>query len=120
MTPIINPWSIYWINVLSMANEIAQVVALLSFISIILLGLVFLFAYYLDETERKIINRLFVIACIILGVSFLTFTFVPDKETMYTMFFLKYVTPDNINIGAEGLKSMFDYIVEAVSKLMEG
>lgn len=42
----------------------------------------------------------------------------PDKETLYTMLVFNYITPNNIDLGVENVKTLIDYVVETIQKLI--
>ena len=111
MEPIISPWTIYWINVLSNLNFLAQTI---SCISVVLL-LVLIPAYFcidISEDTRDRIIRIFKITIVVFVISALCTVFIPAKNDMIGMLVLSYITPDNINL-------VQDNMVEFVKRIMD-
>ena len=121
MKPIINPWSIYLINVLSGLKNIfmAAVVAAI-FVGI---GNAIYFLIVIDNTyhdKDKILNikKYFKKSVIGLIISALLVVITPSKDTMYTMLALDNLTTDNIQaIGKTG-KDVIDYVSDQIDKIV--
>lgn len=112
---IINPWVFYLIDVLSTANDMTVT---LSWISLIV-GAAALFIMgdrYWTEAEKKMLKKVFKTALITAIVSSLTFTFIPSKETMYTMIVADNVTYENVELATDAIKDSVDYIFEKLGE----
>lgn len=129
MNPIINPWSIYLINVLSGLKNffIAAVVAAI-FVGIgsaIYFLTVIADPYYDEDDEKdqnKILNikKCFKKSIVGLIISALLVVITPSKDTMYTMLALDNLTTDNIQaIGKTG-KDVIDYVSDQIDKIVNG
>ena len=129
MNPIINPWSIYLINVLSGLKNffIAAVVAAI-FVGIgsaIYFLTVIADPYYDEDDEKdqnKILNikKCFKKSVVGLIISALLVVIAPSKDTMYTMLALNNLTTDNIQaIGKTG-KDVIDYVSDQIDKIVNG
>ena len=129
MNPIINPWSIYLINVLSGLKNIfiaAVVAAILGGIVNAIYFLIVIDDPYYDKDNEKYQNKIlnikkcfkkFVVGLII---SALLVVITPSKDTMYTMLALDNLTTDNIqSIGKTG-KDVIDYVSDQIDKIVNG
>lgn len=111
MEPIISPWIFYLIEVLGALKEVGWACCFISGVGFIVF---FVMASEINvETIRKIIR--WPIIGIIVGV--ILTIFMPSEETMIKMLVASFVTPDNIELGVEGVKAIFDYIVETAAEL---
>lgn len=129
MNPIINPWLIYLINVLSGLKNIfivAVVVAIFVGIGSVICFLIVIDNSYYDEDDEKDQNKILnIIKCFkksIVGliISALLVVIAPSKDTMYTMLALDNLTTDNIQaIGKTG-KDVIDYVSDQIDKIVNG
>lgn len=120
MEPIISPWILYWINVLGNLKDFAGVGVILVIIGGI--GLGFLVTSFMDQVLEwdgdkiiKFVKKWAVGVGILLIITTLLDLFIPNQETLYSMLALNYITPDNIALGVDGIKSIIDYIFEAAA-----
>lgn len=139
MEPIINPWTIFWLQALINLDKLNQFV----FFIILFLDALWLFNFiaikgaidkynsylevgykelnytsmskeeeYLNAKKEMDLLKKFKIPLIVLTTfSFLCIIFIPSKEMMITIVASSYVTPDNINIANEVFKAnLNDYV----------
>lgn len=129
MNPIINPWSIYLINVLSGLKNIfivAVAAAILVGIGNAIYFLIVIDSPYYNEDDEKDQNKILNIkkcfkkSVVGLIISALLFVITPSKDTMYTMLALDNLTTDNIQaIGKTG-KDVIDYVADQIDKIVNG
>lgn len=129
MNPIINPWSIYLINVLSGLKNIFVVAVAAAILVGIGNAIYFLIVidspYYNEDDEKdqnKILNikKCFKKSVVGLIISALLVVIAPSKDTMYTMLALDNLTTDNIQaIGKTG-KDVIDYVADQIDKIVNG
>ena len=117
MEPIISPWVLYWVSVLSNVNYVLSVVNGLSITIIVIIGGIRLVDYINHENGDEIVImpnwlKYLKICLIIICISSLLCIFIPDKQTMISMIAVSYITPDNINVST-------DYVVELVQRIAE-
>ena len=108
MEPIISPWIFYLIEVLDTLKEVGWVCCIMGGIGFIVL---FVIATKLNvdvETMRKIAR--WPIISIIVGI--ILTIFIPSEETMIKMLVASFIAPDNVELGVEGVKAIFEYIIE--------
>lgn len=129
MNPIINPWSIYLINVLSGLKNFfiaAEVAAIFVGIGSAIYFLTVISNPYYDENDEKDQNEILNIkkcfkkSVVGLIISALLVVITPSKDTMYTMLALDNLTTDNIQaIGKTG-KDVIDYVSDQIDKIVNG
>lgn len=129
MNPIISPWSIYLINVLSGLKNIfiaAVVAAIFVGIGSAIYFLTVIADPYYDEDDEKDQNKILNIkkcfkkSVVGLIISALLVIIAPSKDTMYTMLALDNLTTDNIQaIGKTG-KDVIDYVSDQIDKIVNG
>jgi ABC-type Na+ efflux pump permease subunit len=108
MEPIISPWIIYVIRVLSSLHDIAMVFLT---ISCILAIIMFLLAIFEEAEElQKYLKMAVIIAAVCGGVAII----IPDKDTMIAMMAVSYITPDNIQLVQGNIVDFVRQISEAV------
>lgn len=127
MNPIISPWSIYLINVLSGLKNIfivAVAAAILVGIGNAIYFLIVIDSPYYNEDDEKDQNKILNIkkcfkkSVVGLIISALLFVITPSKDTMYTMLALDNLTTDNIQaIGKTG-KDVIDYVADQIDKIV--
>lgn len=110
MKPIISPWIVYIIDILSSFYMISWIIALVGFLALIIFPMV-------ADTEgmdkdriikyEKRIGAVFII-------STLLWIFIPSQKTMLTMLVLQYTTPDNISLVQTNIIDFIQNIVQAV------
>ena len=114
MKPIINPWVVYFAHLFSNI-QILFTILLLASVSVLVISFISEFDFINSDKIGKFIK----ILVIIISVSGLVLTFIPDKETVYTMIVLDQLTEDNINsIGKTG-KDVIDYVTDKIEALEE-
>lgn len=134
MEYIVNPKIFYWMNVLdNFKITIGILIAALS-IAIISDVIVIVVNYFegrdykdckdedgnpTDSDWRNFLLALKILKCIapILVVLVLLVIFIPSKEAMIEMLIAKFATVENVNGSIDALKSVVDYIVEAIGSL---
>ena len=139
MEPIINPWTIFWLQALINLDKLNQ----FAFFIILFLDALWLFNFiaiksaidkynsylevgykelnytsmskeeeYLNAKKEMDLLKKFKIPLIVLTTfSFLCIIFIPSKEMMIAIIASSYVTPDNINAANEVFKTnLNDYV----------
>jgi hypothetical protein len=105
MEPIISPWIIYAISVLSSVKFILMLGCVVS-------SIVWGMSIILNEEDgAKILFKYSSIAFI---VCIMPTILIPSKETMLTMLTLHYVTPDNLSLVQNNVVEFIQEIVEAL------
>lgn len=108
--PIIDPMLFYWISVfnsLKLVFIVLFVVSVIGFVGF----LVFSFDEYVDGNRVKITRDIFAVLAVMSAIGLI---FIPSKETMIEMLIAKYATVENAEWTIENIKSIADYIVNAI------
>lgn len=143
MEPIINPWTIFWLQALINLDKLNQ----FAFFIILFLDALWLFNFivikdaidkynsylevgykelnytsmskeeeYLNAKKEMDLLKKFKIPLIVLTIfSFLCIIFIPSKEMMIAIIASSYVTPDNINAANEVFKSNLNNYVNIIA-----
>lgn len=110
MTPIINPWLFYLIDLITNL-KLAFFVAPLLFLAFLVIYL----GVTVDDGET--INAKWIKTFIIFTTVSLTLAFLlPSKKTCYQMMAASQVTEENIKSAEEVIKDSVDYIFEKINK----
>ncbi len=109
MEPIINPWIVYGIDVISKLSVVAFITVIASLVGMLIFAMNDS-TYGNDEQE----NRIFKILLIVFLVATVFLVILPSKDTMLTMLALHYVTPDNIQAVQGNIVDFVNQIAHAV------
>ena len=112
MEPIINPWIFYFMNLADGFRGAGYVITIIAFA----VGVISLVAYNIDEGGLMPWKYLkwFVIAFVAGGAMSIL---IPSQETITKMLVASFITPDNVELGVEGVKAIFDYIITTAAEL---
>lgn len=117
MTPIINPWLFYFVDVIGNFKSACFVLVLLivigfGAITIIEIGEA---VDELELDEAKVIKNLKKMAIVV--VLLMTFTMLlPSKKTCYQMIIASQVTEENVKKAEDVIKDSVDYIFEKINE----
>ena len=114
MEPIINPWIVYGIDVISKLSVVAFIMVIASLIGVLIFAMNDS-TYGNDEHE----NKIFKILLIVLLVATVFLVILPSKDTMLTMLALYYVTPDNIQAVQGNIVDFVSQIAQAVKDVKQ-
>lgn len=101
MDPIISPWVIYLVSVLTKLNTAAFIVAMFSVVIIF-------WAWVFGEKAKINIKNV----VIVLIISIVLTIIIPDRQTMLSMLTLSFITPNNIGIAE-------DHVIDLITKIMD-
>ena len=101
MEPIVSPWIIYLVSVLTKLNMASFIVAMFSVVIIF-------WAWIFGEKTKINIKSV----VIVLITSIVLTIIIPDRQTMLSMLTLTFITPNNIGIAE-------DHIIDLVTKIMD-
>ena len=111
---IINPSWFYWVQVVDTLGLIATVFFAISLIG----GIIFLVGRWVGvydyDDERRFYKKVCKIVLPVFIISLLAMVLIPSKETLIEMQIAKYATYENAAWTVESIKSIVDYIIEAV------
>lgn len=113
--PIINPITIYLMNVMSKIGEMAPFILIFS---VFILALLFVTPPARNNSEDKRQHKVIMkIATVTATISLFLSIFIPSRDTMIAMIVAKHVTIENIQSGQEIVKGSIDYIFEKINEL---
>lgn len=124
---IINPSLFYWVNVVEKLACVCTIAA-------IVLGIASMAGTAIMMTNNALINefpsictsekntnaalkKLVPIGWILTAICLLALIFLPSKETLITMMVAKYATYENASLTVDALKSVVDYIIQAIQSV---
>lgn len=119
MTPIINPWIFYLIDIGGNLGKLC--------VSMIITGMIFFIVHLialglsycdgdLSENEEKIFLKWFKRLLTIITIGIVGVVFIPSRETMYTMLVAQTVTYENVESVGETIKDSVDYIFDKINE----
>ena len=113
MEPIISPWIFY---LMSIADGLKIFGGISAFIgAVVAIGMYTFFGFEHDEIAPWKYTK-FPIIITIIGL--IICLFVPSQEIMTKMIVASFITPDNIELGVEGIKSIFEYILTTTIEII--
>lgn len=112
MEPIINPWIFYFMSLADGFRAAGYILSITAFGA----GVVSILVYNMENDGLMPWKYLkwFVIAFVAGGAISI---FIPSQEVITKMLVASFITPDNIELGVEGVKAIFDYIVTTAAEL---
>jgi len=114
--PIISPWVLYWISVLSNLTQLLIVGIVITLSAILTLWLFHGLSYDGDIEKAKKPTKPLVIATIVLSA---LLVFIPTTETMYGMLVLEQITAENLNAVQKSSTELIDYLIEKIDTVLE-
>lgn len=117
MTPIINPWLFYLVDVIGNFKSACFVLILLIVIGFGVITLIEIgeAADELELDEAKVIKNLKKMAIVV--VLLMTFNMLlPSKKTCYQMMIASQITDNNIQKAEDVIKNSVDYIFEKINE----
>nr|DAF10652.1 MAG TPA: hypothetical protein [Caudoviricetes sp.] len=112
MTPIINPWLFYLVDVI---DSFKFAIFLLLILFTLIFGVQAIIENNNEEDEVKVIKaikKMFIVATLVITFS----TFIPSKKTCYQMMIASQVTEENIQKAEDTIKKSVDYIFEKINE----
>ena len=109
----ISPSWIYWINVIGSLRTLFISLMVFSVVGALITAIIVAENLIKENTGTK----LEITACVIFIISLFGVIFVPSKEVLIEMEVAKLATKQNVELTVESLKSIVDYIIDAVAKL---
>lgn len=111
MTPIINPWLFYLVDVIGNLKLGCLIIPILLAIGELILSLLFE-EKITDEQFAKTIKKLLI--CAACGIT--VWMVLPSQETCYQMMVASQVTEENIQKAEDVIKDSVDYIFEKINE----
>ena len=109
MTPIISPWLIYGLHILTGLQVIAIILVIISMV-------MWLFLITDSDGFAEDNKRLIKINIYIGVIGVLILLFIPTRNEILTMYALNYLTPDSLQLLGNGLDDFINHILDVVNK----
>jgi len=129
MNYIINPSWFYWLNVVDGIKTALLVVAIVA----VIVGAIFLVSYFSALEEYcgwhgkegtfkpskwdLLCKKISIASVIVTAICIMGLVFIPSKNTLIEMQIAQMATYENAQWTVDSLKSVVDYIVEAIQKV---
>lgn len=114
MSPIINPWVFYWIDV-------ADVLRLLMWVGVTFGSFLFVISFSQTDEGNSIWGRyergIRKVGIFLAAIGFVGAVFIPSEETCYKMLAANMFTQNNIDNATEYVTDVIDYAVDKVKEL---
>lgn len=117
MTSIISPWVFYWIGVLDSFKEIALIIAVVTIICVILMGLWMVLDISFNNGVDSDMAKLWVKLAIVSFVASMICAVLPSESTCYKMLAANMFTEKNVTAATEYVTDVIDYAVDKVKEL---
>lgn len=117
MNSIISPWVFYWIGVLDTFKGVALIIAVITVIGVIVMGLWMGLDISFDNGVDSNMAKLWIKLAIVSFVASMICAVLPSESTCYKMLAADMFTQDNINNATEYVTDVIDYAVDKVKEL---
>lgn len=128
--PIINPMTLYWINVADSVKTLSVVVSVFTGAAAFVFVSLYIYAIheYNDKTWSESIREEYkqdaalyktwaIVSTTLFSLFILAALFVPSKQTIIEMNIARFATGENIQTGLDAIKQAADYVVNAIKEL---
>lgn len=117
MNSIINPWVFYWIGVLDTFKGVALIIAVITVIGVIVMGLWMGLDISFDNGVDSDMAKLWIKLAIVSFVAFMICAVLPSESTCYKMLAANMFTEKNVTAATEYVTDVIDYAVDKVKEL---
>lgn len=114
MTPIINPWMFYLVDMIGSFQILSILIALLIIISFAIE--IVKYDEAMDELDKVKVIKTFKKKVIVIALLITFAIFLPSKKTCYQMMIASQVTEENIQKAEDTIKETVDYIFEKINE----
>lgn len=117
MNSIISPWVFYWIGVLDTFKGVALVIAVITVIGVIVMGLWMGLDISFDNGVDSNMAKLWIKLAIVSFVASMICAVLPSESTCYKMLAANMFTEKNVTAATEYVTDVIDYAVDKVKEL---
>lgn len=117
MNSIISPWVFYWIGVLDTFKGVAFVIAVITVIGVIVMGLWMGLDISFDNGVDSNMAKLWIKLAIVSFVASMICAVLPSESTCYKMLAANMFTEKNVTAATEYVTDVIDYAVDKVKEL---
>lgn len=113
MTPIINPWVFYLVDLIGNLSCMAGLVFTISLIAVLIFGVwFFLEGQFADEEGLKQIKKVAKGIFITFFTSIFFMIFIPSSKTITKMIVAQNVTYERVEVAADTVQTVYEDIME--------
>ena len=117
MNSIISPWVFYWIGVLDSFKGVALIIAVVTVICVIVMGLWMGLDISFNNGVDSDMAKLWVKLAIVSFVASMICAVLPSESTCYKMLAANMFTEKNVTAATEYVTDVIDYAVDKVKEL---
>ncbi len=117
MNTIISPWVFYWIGVLDTFKGVALIIAVITFICVIVMGLWMGLDISFNNGVDRDMAKLWIKLAIVSFVASMICAMLPSESTCYKMLAANMFTEKNVTAATEYVTDVIDYAVDKVKEL---
>lgn len=117
MNSIISPWVFYWIGVLDTFKGVALIIAVITVIGVIVMGLWMGLDISFDNGVDSNMAKLWIKLAIVSFVASMICAVLPSESTCYKMLAANMFTEKNVIAATEYVTDVIDYAVDKVKEL---
>lgn len=117
MNSIISPWVFYWIGVLDTFKGVTLIIAVITVIGVIVMGLWMGLDISFDNGVDSNIAKLWIKLAIVSFVASMICAVLPSESTCYKMLAANMFTEKNVTAATEYVTDVIDYAVDKVKEL---
>lgn len=117
MNSIISPWVFYWIGVLDTLKGVALIIAVITVIGVIVMGLWMGLDISFDNGVDSNMAKLWIKLAIVSFVASMICAVLPSESTCYKMLAANMFTEKNVTAATEYVTDVIDYAVDKVKEL---
>lgn len=117
MNSIISPWVFYWIGVLDTFKGVALIIAVITIIGVIVMGLWMGLDISFDNGVDSNMAKLWIKLAIVSFVASMICAVLPSESTCYKMLAANMFTEKNVTAATEYVTDVIDYAVDKVKEL---
>lgn len=117
MNSIISPWVFYWIGVLDTFKGVALIIAVITVIGVIVMGLWMGLDISFDNDVDSNMAKLWIKLAIVSFVASMICAVLPSESTCYKMLAANMFTEKNVTAATEYVTDVIDYAVDKVKEL---
>ena len=117
MNSIISPWVFYWIGVLDTLKGMALIIAVITVIGVIVMGLWMGLDISFNNGVDRDMAKLWIKLAIVSFVASMICAVLPSESTCYKMLAANMFTEKNVTAATEYVTDVIDYAVDKVKEL---
>lgn len=117
MNSIISPWVFYWIGVLDTFKGVALIIAVITVIGVIVMGLWMGLDISFNNGVDSNMAKLWIKLAIVSFVASMICAVLPSESTCYKMLAANMFTEKNVTAATEYVTDVIDYAVDKVKEL---